>query len=103
VRLREFLLTLAVPVLLAIAGTTGYALIEGWPLLDGLYMTVITITTVGFMEVHPLSGPGRAFTSLLALGGVFGMAAELVPGAVHDGDQIDEWSVQDYSEIVFYH
>ena len=70
-RLREFLLTLAVPVLLAIAGTTGYALIEGWPLLDGLYMTVITITTVGFMEVHPLSPAGRLFTSLLALGGVF--------------------------------
>jgi hypothetical protein len=47
VRLREFLLTLAVPVLLVIAGTTGFALIEGWPLADGLYMTVITITTVG--------------------------------------------------------
>jgi voltage-gated potassium channel len=71
VHLREFLLTLAVPVLLVITGTTGYALIEGWPLADGLYMTVITITTVGFMEVHPLSPGGRLFTGLLALGGVF--------------------------------
>ena len=87
-RLREFLLTLAVPVLLAIAGTTGYALIEGWPLLDGLYMTVITITTVGFMEVHPLSPAGRLFTSLLALGGVFTLlyAATSVIRAVVSGE-----------------
>jgi len=71
VRLRQFLLTLAVPVLLVIAGTAGYALLEGWSFLDALYMTVITITTVGFMEVHPLSTAGRLFTSALSLGGVF--------------------------------
>jgi voltage-gated potassium channel len=71
VGLRQFLFTLAVPVLLVVAGTAGYALLEGWSFSDALYMTVITITTVGFMEVHPLSGAGRMFTSLLALGGVF--------------------------------
>jgi voltage-gated potassium channel len=88
VRLREFLLTLAVPVLLMIAGTIGYATIEGWPLLDCLYMTVITITTVGFMEVHPLSPAGRLFTSLLALGGVFTLlyAATAVIRAVVSGE-----------------
>ena len=87
-RLREFLLTLAVPVLLVIVGTTGFALIEGWPLPDCLYMTVITITTVGFMEVHPLSPPGRLFTSLLALGGVFTLlyAATAVIRAVVSGE-----------------
>ena len=86
--LREFLLTLAVPVLLVIVGTSGFALIEGWPLLDCLYMTVITITTVGFMEVHPLSPAGRLFTSLLALGGVFTLlyAATSVIRAVVSGE-----------------
>src|ERR1051325_3869672 len=71
VGLRQFYLTLAVPVLLVIAGTAGYAVLEGWSFFDALYMTAITITTVGFMEVHPLSTGGRLFTSLLALGGVF--------------------------------
>jgi voltage-gated potassium channel len=88
VRLREFLLTLAVPVLLVIVGTTGFTLIEGWPLADCLYMTVITITTVGFMEVHPLSPAGRLFTSMLALGGVFTLlyAAMAVIRAVVSGE-----------------
>ncbi len=53
-------------------GVAGYRLIEGWPLLDSLYMTVITITTVGFTEVHPLSTAGRVFTIFLIIGGVGG-------------------------------
>ncbi len=63
-------------VLLAIVavGTVGYPVIEGpkWSLFDGLYMTVITLTTVGYGEIpQPLSKPGRAFTMVLALGGIF--------------------------------
>jgi voltage-gated potassium channel len=50
-------------------GTGGYWLIEGWPLFDSLYMTVITLATVGFKEVHELSDKGRAFTLLLILFG----------------------------------
>ena len=61
-RLRQFLLTLAVPVLLVLVGTAGYRALEGWSLFDSFYMTIITITTVGFMEVHRLSTAGRAFT-----------------------------------------
>ncbi len=43
-------------------GTIGYSLIEQWSLEDSLYMTFITITTVGFGEVHPLSVQGKHFT-----------------------------------------
>ena len=62
------LLLLAVVVVL---GTTSYLLIEdGWTLLDAFYMTVITITTVGYREVHPLSPGGQIFTMVLAVTGL---------------------------------
>jgi len=51
-------------------GVAGYMAIEHWNLLDSLYMTVITITTVGFSEVHPLTSAGRIFTIILTLLGV---------------------------------
>jgi voltage-gated potassium channel len=75
VRLRRFLLTLSVPALLVGIGTAGYVLVEGWSVLDALYMTVITITTVGFREVHDISSAGKVFTMLLALGGIFTLLA----------------------------
>ncbi|QHI69618.1 potassium channel family protein [Tichowtungia aerotolerans] len=56
------------------SGMIGYHVIEGWRWLDGLYMTVITVSTVGIMEVHPLSDAGRIFTCLLILFGVGVMA-----------------------------
>ncbi|MDP6776690.1 MAG: potassium channel protein [Candidatus Latescibacteria bacterium] len=48
-------------------GTIGYSWIEEWPVEDSLYMTVITVTTVGFGEVKPLSPAGRQFTILLLI------------------------------------
>jgi voltage-gated potassium channel len=50
-----------------IVGTLGYHLLEDWPLVDALYMTTITLTTVGYGEVHPLDAPGRWFTMVLLL------------------------------------
>jgi len=55
-----------------VAGTSGYMVIEGWAFLDALYMTVTTITTVGYTELHPLSSGGRIFTIFLIVGGVGG-------------------------------
>ncbi len=64
-------LVLIVGILAAVvvAGSAGYMLVEGWNFLDALYMTVITITTVGYREVYPLSDTGRIFTmALIAVG-----------------------------------
>ena len=47
-------------------------LIEGWSLSDAIYMTMITITTVGYGEVHPLTSGGRIFSIFLIVGGVSG-------------------------------
>jgi voltage-gated potassium channel len=53
-----------------IAGTLGYHFIEGWSLFDSLYMSVITLATVGYGETHPLTIAGRVFTIFLILGGM---------------------------------
>lgn len=55
-------------------GTLGYSLVEGWSLFDALYMTVITLATVGFKEVQPLSDQGKLFTIILIISGT-GMIA----------------------------
>lgn len=65
----QFALILLVVVFLS--GISGYMLLEGWSFLDALYMTVITIASVGYMEVHPLSSTGRVFTIFLI---IFGMS-----------------------------
>ena len=53
-----------------VGGTLGYMVIEGWGAWDAFYMTVITVTTVGYKEVHELSRAGQVFTVILLLGGV---------------------------------
>jgi len=71
VPLRRFSALLFLPIAIMTFGTLGYMLIEGWSAFDALYMTAMTVTTVGFGEVHPLSKAGKAFTIVLMLGGIF--------------------------------
>src|SRR3972149_2536720 len=52
------------------SGVIGYHLIEGWSLFDALYMTVITLATVGYGEIHTLPHAGRIFTIFLIFGGM---------------------------------
>jgi voltage-gated potassium channel len=60
---------IGVLVAVLVAGTAGYMLIEDWSLLDAVYMASITITTVGYSEVRPVSETGRVFTiGLMFLG-----------------------------------
>ena len=55
-------------------GTAGYCFLEGWSVLDGLYMAFITLTTIGFTEVHSLSQAGRVFTIVFAAVGIGSVA-----------------------------
>jgi voltage-gated potassium channel len=66
----RLLLTLLLIVAVCAVGAVGFHLIEGWPWFDGLYMTVITMTTVGYGEIRPLSHEGRIFNIFLILSSV---------------------------------
>lgn len=77
---------------LTAVGTIGFSLIEGWGFFDSVYMTVITMTTVGYNEVHPLSPAGRAFAMVfLVVGlGVF-MFAAVTLGEFIVRAELGEW------------
>ena len=63
-------LALSLLAVVLVGGTMGYVVIENWSVWDALYMTVTTVATVGYREVHPLSWRGQAFTLVLVIGGV---------------------------------
>ena len=69
-RERRLLASLTVLSLVTLGGAFGYMRIEGAPFGDALYMTVLTISTVGFSEVFPLSTAGRVLTAGLIVAGV---------------------------------
>ena len=56
--------------LVLLMGTIGFTTIEGYPAFDAFYMTLITVSTVGYAEIHPLSHAGRVFNSFLIFFGV---------------------------------
>ena len=55
---------------LFVIGTIGFHVIEGWGWFDSFYMVLITVTTIGYSETHPLSEPGRVFNVAVIIGGV---------------------------------
>lgn len=77
---RQFWTAVAVLLLLMAGGVFFYVAVEGrlshtrWTLVDGLYMVVLTITTIGFAEVHELSATGRLFTTVFAVTGIVVLA-----------------------------
>ncbi|MGD9117206.1 MAG: potassium channel protein [Dehalococcoidia bacterium] len=70
--MRRLLFALYAFIIIVAIGVIGYMIIEDWSFLDALYMTITTITTVGFKEVYPLSDAGRIFSICLIIGGVGG-------------------------------
>lgn len=79
---------LLVVFVLVIGGTLGYITVEEWSFFDSLYMAVITLTSVGYGEVHPLTTQGRVFTMGLLLTGVFSLffAATAAIRSIVDGE-----------------
>ena len=70
---KQFIISLISLFLIIALGSIGYVVIEGWSVMDAFYMTVITLTTIGFGEVHPMGNTGQAFTIVLIFigGGYF--------------------------------
>lgn len=86
-------LSVALLAFIVAGGTVGYSLIEGWDLWDAFYMTVISVTTVGYREVHPLSRLGEAFTVMVV---TFGVATVLytfsfLMARLVEGDLQERW------------
>lgn len=80
-RRRKFQLAIFSIMLIFLLGVSGYMIIEGWSLTDSVYMTVITLTTVGYGEVRPLSPAGRLFTTILICFGVVAIASIITVGS----------------------
>ncbi|HEY3195248.1 MAG TPA: potassium channel protein [Candidatus Dormibacteraeota bacterium] len=82
--LTRFRLPAALLAVMIVYGVGGYMLIEHWNFLDSLFMTIITISTVGYLEVHQLSRAGELFTATLIIAGVgtmlygFGVFAQVL-------------------------
>src|SRR5258705_2542045 len=70
---RRFIIIAGLLSFTLVVGTVGFELIEGYSWFDGFYMTLTTITTVGYQEMRPLSHAGRVFNSFLILFGVTAM------------------------------
>ena len=82
--LRRLVFPVILLITLIIAGVIGYMVLEGWPLLDAVYMIVITLATVGYREVHELNTAGKILTMGVIICGVctvvyiFGQAIEII-------------------------
>jgi len=68
--MKKIIVGIFILIIILIYGTSGYMFLEDMSLTDSIYMTVISITTVGFSEVRPLSPAGKYFTVVLIFGGV---------------------------------
>lgn len=85
---RRLLFASALLALLVVTGTSWFAIVENFSMLDALYQVVVTVSTVGFEEVNPLDTSGRIFTMLfilLGIGIMFYVAGALVEELVVGG------------------
>ncbi len=88
--LKPFRLPFIMLVVVMMLGTTGYILIDNFPLMDAIFQTGITFTTVGFGEIDEISGPGRVFTITLIIIGflLFTMSIGIITEVINKGELI---------------
>jgi len=89
--IRKIIQWSAILIIFIILGSLGYVWVEGWDFFDALWMTVITLTTVGYGEVRPLTHAGRIYSMVLMLAGIgvmfyiiTGLARIIVEGEIRD-------------------
>ncbi len=84
---RSIYVAIALLMLMVVTGITGYILIEGFTFTEAFFMTIITISTVGFQEVRPLSEFGQFFTAFLIVisFGIFAYAVTTLTRYIVDG------------------
>jgi voltage-gated potassium channel len=88
--------------LLAALGTVGYRIIEGWSWFDSLYMTIITLATIGYGEPEGMTRAGRVFTVVLISGGVLtvGYAVTVVTQSAIQGELLATWEKRRVQERI---
>ncbi len=92
ITLRRVVTLIAILLALLLFGSLGFVWVEGWDFFDALYMTVTTLTTVGYGEIHPLDRTGRLYNMVLILAGmgvmlyiVTALARVVVEGEIQRG------------------
>jgi len=100
--LKRFSFSIISVVMLIWAGTAGYMVLEHMTPVDALYMTIITLSTVGFSEIHTLSETGRLFTLALIIGGTSLFFYTLTNVAVFflSGEWREHWELQRYRRML---
>ena len=88
VKLKRFILPILLIVLVIVSGTVGFMFLEKYTFLDSLYMTMITISTIGYGEVHQLNNAGRIFNIFLIIGSLSttAFAFSIITRYVIDGE-----------------
>lgn len=87
-RLRKFFIAALLSVLSVLIGVLGFSMVEGYGFLDSLYMTLITISTVGYREVQPLSQEGKLFVVIYIMMniGIFTYVVSIITTYVFEGE-----------------
>jgi len=80
--------------LVLVGGTAGFVIVEGWTVWDAFYMTLTTVTTVGYREVHELTPAGQVFNAALIVAGVatFLYALSTLSALLIEGELHDRWT-----------